>query len=384
MRIGIDVRCFAQGKNTGVEEYTRNALIAILEMDHDNEYVLFFNAWHKQKIDFSWIVQYKNVIIKQFAIPNKLLNLSLWLLHYPKLDKLCGGVDLFFMPNNNFCALSDDVIFLLNVHDLSFEHYKNSLSFKRRLWHFFVNPRFLVKRAQHIFAVSKATKIDLCETYGVVDTKVSSILNGMTSVVGKYNRNNIDLVSLKEKYSLPYRFILYFGTIEPRKNIINIIKAFDDLHSRDKSINHKLVIAGACGWKGEKIFKAVSNAKYSKDIIVIEDIPENEKEMLYTLSSIFIYPSFFEGFGFPPLEAIACSVPTITSNTTSLPEVVKDKAIMVNPMRSDEIVEALMTIIVDKNFQEQLIQNSKDYALEFNWKIFARKFKKVLSSYQEV
>jgi len=380
MRIGIDVRCFAQGKNTGVEEYAQRALGAIFEMDRDNEYILFFNAWRGQKVDFSWATQYENVTLKEFAIPNKLLNLSLWLLRYPKLDKLCGGVDTFFMPNNNFCALSDGVKLFLTVHDLSFEHYKDSFSFKRRIWHFFVNPRLLIGKAEHIFAVSEATKTDLCETYRIANEKVSVTLNGMTSVSGKYDRNSMDLIAVKEKYNLPYKFILYFGTIEPRKNIINIIKAFDELHERDSKIDYKLVIAGARGWKGEKIFRAVANAQNSEKIMVITDIPEAEKEIFYTLSSVFVYPSFFEGFGFPLLEAIVCGIPIITSHTTSLPEVVGGGAIMIDPMRPSEITQALMTVITDKKLQKNLIQNSKEYTTKFQWNMFAQSFVQVIDN----
>ena len=378
MRIGIDVRCFAQGKSTGIEEYARRALDAIFEVDRDNEYVLFFNAWHGREVDFSWATQHDNVKLRKFTIPNKLLNFSLWLFHYPKLDKLCGGLDVFFMPNSNFCALSNSVKLLLTIHDLSFEHYKHSFSFKRRIWHFFVNPRLLVRRAHHIFAVSEATKVDLIETYNISDKKVSVTPNGSTSVIGKYNRNNIDLISTKEKYGLPYKFILYFGTIEPRKNIVNIIKAFDELCERKKNIDYELVIAGARGWKGERIFQAVQDAKYSEKVMILTDIPEKEKEIFYTLASIFVYPSFFEGFGFPPLEAITCGTPTITSNTTSLPEVVKNKAIMINPIHPSEIVDALLAIVIDKKLQKKLVENSAEYTDEFKWCIFSKRFKYVI------
>ncbi|MEA3323286.1 MAG: glycosyltransferase family 1 protein, partial [Patescibacteria group bacterium] len=326
MRIGVDVRCFAQGKNTGIEEYTKKILDAIFKQDCDNEYILFFNAWHKQNVDFSWALSHKNVSIKKYAIPNKLLNFSLWFLQYPKLDKLCGGVDVFFMPNSNFCAVSSKTKLFLTIHDLSFEHYKHSFSWKRRVWHFFVNPRLLVSGAYHIFAVSEATKSDLYVTYGIKKEKITVTRNGTTSVEGKYDRNSIELVKVKEKYKLPYQFVLYFGTIEPRKNIINIIKAYDLLRKSDENIKHKLVIAGARGWKGEDIHHAVHTAQFQNDIIMLIDVPEDEKELIYALSSVFIYPSFFEGFGFPPLEAMMNNVPVISSHTTSLPEIVGSNA----------------------------------------------------------
>ncbi len=373
MKIGVDVRCFAQGKNTGIEEYTKKTLNAIFEVDKKNEYILFFNTWRKCDVDFSWTAKYKNVSIVKHTIPNKLLNASLWLLNYPKLDKLCGGVDIFFMPNSNFYALSYNVKLFLTVHDLSFEHYKNSFSQKRRVWHFFVNPRLLIKRAKHIFTVSEATKEDICMTYNIAQEKISVTPNGMTSVIGDCDRNSMEIISVKEKYKLPYKFILYFGTIEPRKNIVNIIKAYDKLRLNNK-IKHKLIIAGSEGWKSDKINKTVINSDYKDDIIIIQNVPEKEKELIYTLASVFVYPSFFEGFGFPPLESIMCKIPTIVSHTTSLPEVVGESAIMIDPMRIDEIQKALECIILDKKLQNLLIEKMQDHSIFFTWNKMAKIF----------
>ncbi|MEN8252167.1 MAG: glycosyltransferase family 1 protein [Patescibacteria group bacterium] len=375
MRIGIDVRCFAQGKNTGVEEYTKKALLAVFDRDKENEYILFFNAWRGQAVDFSWATKYENVTLKKYTIPNKLLNACLWLLDYPKLDKLCGGVDAFFMPNSNFYAISARVKIFLTVHDLSFDHYKETFSLKRRIWHFFVNPRVLAKRAYHIFTVSEATKEDVCETYRIKGGKISVAKNGLSSVQGTFDRNSIDIINVKEKYDLPYNFILYFGTIEPRKNIVNVIKAYEKVRlQNEENLNHKLVIAGSHGWSGCQVDDAVKNSKYKEDIKIIKNIPEEEKELIYALASVFVYPSFFEGFGFPPLEAITCRIPTIVSNKTSLPEVVGDNAIMVDPMRTDELVDALTAIIDNKKLQSILTKNSQAHIKKFTWDLFAKKF----------
>ena len=354
MKIGIDVRSLAQGKKTGVEEYTQNILTAIFELDDKNEYVLFFNKWNNKHIDFSWALKYDNVSLKQYKIPNKLLNFSLWFLRYPKLDKLCGGVDIFFMPNNNFCALSKNVKLFLTVHDLSFEHFKKTFSLKRRIWHYLVNPRALAGRADVIFAVSESTKIDLCQTYKIKCDKIIVAKNGLTFSKNKYTRNSLEVIDFKQKHNLPYNFILYFGTIEPRKNIVNIIEAYNNLRKNNKNISHSLVIAGARGWNSGDIYDAINNSKYFDEIIVLENVSEKQKMILYTLASVFIYPSFFEGFGFPPCEAIACGTPTIVSHSTSLPEIVQTNALMINPSHIEEIVCAMKNIIKDKDLQQSL------------------------------
>ncbi len=369
MKIGIDVRSLAQGKNTGVEGYTARILREIFARDTHNTYVLFFNAWRNVDVDFSWIDAYDNVILKKYAIPNKLLNFSLWFFRYPKIDVLCGGVDAFFMPNNNFVALSQHVQLFLTVHDVSFEHCKNTFSLKRRIWHYLVNPRALMHRATHLFAVSAFTKKDVCATYDIHPKKVSVTPNGLISITGNIDRNSIELVKIKEKYHLPYKCILYFGTIEPRKNISGIIHAFTALKKAGQLHDYTLVIAGAHGWKSAHIFRDIDDCPYKDDIIVITDVAEKDKEALYVLSSVFVYPSLFEGFGFPPLEALACGKKVITSYTTSLPEVVKNHAIMIDPLRADELYHALAMVVADYE-RGNNAQNNTDavaHTRRFTW-----------------
>ncbi len=367
MKIGIDARLFAQGKNTGVEEFAKCFLETLFQRSSEYEFILFFNSWRKVPVDFSWATKYENVKVKQYNIPNKLLNFSLWFLRYPKLDKLCGGVDIFYMPNINFYAVSRKTKLFVTMHDLSFEHYKEVFSLRRRIWHFVVNPRLLCKRADKIFAVSEFTKKDIKETYHIDSKKMKLTLSGKTSVQGKLGRNNVKLLEVKEKYKLPFNFILYFGTIEPRKNIVSLIKSFDLLKKHNPEKKHSLVIAGASGWKAKKIYKAIENSEFKDQIIILNDIPQDEKEALITLSSIFVYPSFFEGFGFPALEAIACDVPTIVSHASSLPEVVGRHSIMIDCFRSEEIYLALREIL-DNNRMRYLLMNNKTRHLQkFDW-----------------
>ena len=123
MRIGIDIRSLAAGRRTGVEEYTIGLLKELFRLSEEHEFVLFFNAWGSMEPDLSWTEGFKNVSVKRFRIPNKLLNVSLWYFRYPKLDRLIGGVDVFFMPNLNFAAFSRRVKVIVTAHDLSFEFF---------------------------------------------------------------------------------------------------------------------------------------------------------------------------------------------------------------------------------------------------------------------
>ncbi len=380
MRVGVDIRCLVEGKNTGVEEYTTNLLHRLFELDSKNSYVLFINSWRQPKAQLGQFKKYKNVSIGQFHIPNKLLNLSLWYFHWPHIDKMLGGVDTFWMPNINFVALSNEVKFVLTIHDLSFEIFSQTFSLKRRLWHHFINTRALCKRADKIIAVSDSSKNDIVSYYGIDQTKIERIYNAVSEDVGQLDRNDPHLMAVKEKYHLPFNFIFYLGTVEPRKNIPAIVAAFDQLKSlqNPQLEKFKLVIAGGKGWGVEKILFKMRNAKSTSDIIFTSCVTNEDKAAVYTLASLFVYPSFFEGFGIPVLEAMRCGVPVITSNVSSLPEVVGDGAIMINPDNPNELFLAMKELLLDRNLYEQVKNKGMRQSIRFNWVTSARELLVIL------
>ncbi|EKE10870.1 MAG: hypothetical protein ACD_15C00190G0005 [uncultured bacterium] len=387
MRIGIDVRCFADGRRTGVEEYALGFLDNIFQMDTRNEYVLFFNSFKKRKVDFSWTDKYPNVTIKKFNYPNKILNLFFWYLNWPKIDRMVGGADIFFMPNINFYSVSEKTKLILTVHDLSYERYAKTFSWKRRIWHFFVNPQKMCKKADAIISISHSTAQDIMDLFGIGKGKIRIIYNGISDKFKLLDRNNPDLIKAKERYNLPYKFILYLGTIEPRKNIVSVVRAYNKLQKNaikegnEEMQKIKLVIAGSEGWLGESIFDEIRKSKYAKNIIVAKFIKEEDKECVLNLASLFVYPSFFEGFGFPPLEAMACGTPTITSNNSSLPEVVGNGAIMIDPDKPDEIFCAMREVIKNNDFRNDLVSRGALQAKKFTWKKSAGEFLKMINKY---
>lgn len=388
MRIGIDARCLGEGRRTGVEEYTLNLLNTLFRSDRKNEYVLFFNSFRPEKTDFSWINQYPNVTLRRFNFPNKLLNFFFWYCNWPKMDKMIGGVDLFFMPNIIFGGVSKKTKLLVTIHDLSFERYPENFSLKRRLWHIFINPKKLCARADSIITVSESTKNDLVDLYKIAPQKIRVISSGVAEKFTVLNRNDEKLIKVKEKYKLPYKFILYLGTIEPRKNIIGILRSYQQLQrdgaadaNQKELLNYKLVIAGSKGWLSRKIFSEVEKSEFRDNIKVINFVEDADKEFVYNLASLFIYPSFFEGFGFPVLEAMRCGVPVITSNVSSLPEIVGSGAIMVDPDKPGEIAEAIKDLLTNKKIREDLVKKGFERAEFFSWQKTAKEF---LKSTQEL
>lgn len=382
MRIGIDVRCLAEGKRTGVEEYTLGLLKELFARDTENEYILFFNAWRKSVPDFTWIEAYPRVTLRVFHFPNKLLNLALWYFRYPKLDLLLGGVDIFFLPNLNFVAISRDCRLVVTAHDLSFELFPETFSWKQRLWHYLIDFRRLARTADRVIAVSRSTRADLMTEYGVADERIVVIPSGVDPRFAPMDRNSPELMRVKEKYHLPYRFILYLGTFEPRKNIRSIIEAYETLRQTGgPSVEkYELVIAGTPGWKCEDVREATQASPYRDHIHFPGFIADADKVALYNLASVFVYPSFYEGFGFPPLEAMACGVPVIVSHTSSLPEVVGQAGLMIDPYQPDELYRAMREILRDPGLLASHIREGKAQASGFSWGVTADRTQTLFAS----
>lgn len=381
MRIGIDIRALAAGRRTGVEEYTINLLKELFRSGGEHEYILFYNAWGKAEPDLSWADGFAHVRVRRFHIPNKLLNFSLWYFRYPKLDRLIGGVDVFFMPNLNFAAFSKQVKVFVTAHDLSFELFPEFFSRKQRLWHFAVNFRGLLRRSDRVIAVSHSTADDLATVYRIQREKIQVIYSGVDERFTPMNRNDLGLLAVQEKYHLPYKFFLYLGTIEPRKNLESLLRAFEAFRRTaiGEAAKYELVLAGRPGWNYEGLFEAIAKSSAREAIRMIGFVDDADKPALYNLASVFVYPSFYEGFGFPPLEALASGTPVIASHSAALPEVIGDAGVLIDPYRPDEILQALREITRDKSFQAKLHTRALSERQRFTWQASGQAFLELLS-----
>lgn len=381
MRIGIDLRCLQGGEKTGVGEYTIAVIKKILKDNNRDEFIFFLNSYKKgARENFGWIEKFSNAKIKKFNFPNKILNLSFWFLSWPKVDKMIGEVDVFFMPNISFIGLSRDCYKILTVHDLSFELFPENFCFKKRLWHFLINPHRLCQQSDKILTVSDSTKQDLISIYDVDQKKVRKIYPPFDDSKFSQEISEKRKREVKDKHNLPDNFVLYLGTIEPRKNIISLIKAFDRFKKKASFLKRgknkkdlKLVIAGGKGWLWEETFKQAKKSKFRDEIIFIGFVSEKDKPAVYKLAKIFIFVSFFEGFGFPPLEAMASGRPVIASNCSSMPEILGKAAILVNPYRPKEITEAMEQLLEDDEFYDFYSQKGMERAKEIS--NLERKFK---------
>jgi len=379
MTIGIDIRVLTRGTRTGVEEYVLNLLPALFSLDNSIKYKLFYNAYRKVPLNYSWL-NLPNVELCEFRIPNRLLFATAGYLNQPKIDKLLNGVDVYFNPHFFVAPVSKKCRQVMTFHDLSFEHHPQLFGWRKMLWQkFLMNTRQEAQQADKIIAVSESTKQDLVNLYGIEPKKIKVIYSGISNVILNEAKNPMDNKKIKEKYKLPEKFILYFGTIEPRKNLIGLIKAFELLKKKLVIGHWSLVIAGERGWLYEDVFRTAKESKYHRDIIFTGFVEEEDKPYLYHLAELFVYPSFFEGFGFPPLEAMACGVPTIVSNNSSFPEVVGDAAIMIDPYKIDELAWAMEMALLDKDLRQRLKRKGIAQAQKFSWQKCAKETLEVLT-----
>jgi glycosyltransferase involved in cell wall biosynthesis len=361
MKIGIDVRCLMQNNYSGVSWYTYNLLLSIFKLDKSNEYILFYN--NSKPIDMPRF-DGDNIKYAGFNYSNKIFSLGLQTLSKPEIDKMIGGVDVFFMPNINFAAFSSKCKRVITVHDLSYLKYPQFWTFKSKIWHKILLNKKIIQNADKIIAVSKNTKMDLINILGINEDKIQTVYEGVDSKF-KPISNKTEIERVKKRYKLPHKFILYIGTLEPRKNIESIIDAYNKLN-----INQDLIIAGSIGWKADQIKKL---AQKNSKIKLIGYIGEEDKRGLYSLADLLVYPSYYEGFGLPLLESMACGTPIIAGSNSSQVEVVEKSGLLIDPYNVNELAQAMKFILEKDTLKNELIISGLERVKNFSWERSAEK-----------
>jgi len=380
MNILIDIRPLMDKRYSGVAEYTYELLKALLKIDQQNQYWLLYNSFHDVSSRLP-LFDYPNVSIIRTKYPNKFFNyVLLKFLHRPYFDKIVGQpIDIFFMPHLNFARWSASVPSILTVHDLSFVYFPRFFNWRKNIWHALLSVKKLLKRSSVVVALSENTQNDVKKYANLDDAHTATIYSGISDVFTIISKDDSQLKVVRQKYQLPPSFILFLGTVEPRKNIEGLIKAFEIVKTKQPS-DLKLVIAGGRGWKARPVFQIAATSSCSTDIIFLDYVEASEKVALYNLATIFVYPSFYEGFGFPPLEAMACGTPTIVSATSSLPEVVGDGAVMIDPYNPMSIASAISEVLNDESLRSHLIEQGKQQAAKFTWEKTAEQYLELFSS----
>lgn len=382
MDILIDARLLIRRNISGIGEYTRHLLQSLFALDRYNSYTIFYNNFRKQTFELKVLNSRLSII--NWCIPNKILNLTFRFLHWPKIDKWIK-TDLIFSPHFDILAV-EKIPRILTFHDLSFLHHPDFFSYKQRLWHWLQNYKYQIQKADKIITNSNFTKSDLINTLNVPEEKIRVIYPGLSREFRPIPQSEIPSVirrlGERTKFLIPDFFILYLGTLEPRKNLIALVKAFNILKTFSIFKNLKLILAGQRGWLYGNIFKEASFSAFREDIIFLGPVSYFDKIKLYNLAQVFIYHSFFEGFGFPPLEAQACGCPVIASDRTSLSEILGKSALLVNPWKIGELAEGIKKLIIDQSLRNYFIKSGLENAKRFSWPVTAQKILNLFNQYE--
>ncbi len=360
MLIGIDAsRAFIK-QRTGIEEYSYQVIKHLVGTGHcpvptGTAVVLYTRK--NQKIDFDLPENWKIKIIN-FPYLWTQIGLSLELLFHP--------VDVLFVPAHTVPFIHSDNT-IVTIHGLEYEIMPEAYSFWERIYmHFSIKNS--CRWAKKIISVSENTKRDLMRLYKVPEEKIKVVYEGYE-----------DNFSAQGGSALGGKYLLFIGRLEKRKNILGIIKAFDILKEKYK-IPHKLVLAGNFGYGEKEIKNKIEKSNYKKDIILLGFIGEEEKWQLLKNADVFLFPSFYEGFGLPILEAQSAGVPVIAGNNSSMPEIigmaethsVETRLIaslrqLADPNNFQEIAEKTYKIISDKNLKEEIIKKGFENVKRFSW-----------------
>lgn len=280
-------------------------------------------------------------------------------LNYPNL---IHGTDHVVYPCRN--ALK-----VMTIHDLTFIKYSHFVNSRVKTYNQRVKQ--CLKWTDLILTMAESTKQDIIRYLGIKEEKIYVV-----PLASRYTK--VPQISNSVEHLKPY--ILFVSTIEPRKNIINLIVAFNKLKQIYK-IEHKLVLIGQKGWRYESIFAAIENSPYKKEIHHLDYLSDDEVASFYSSADVFVYPSIYEGFGLPVLEAMTLGTPVITSNTSSLPEVAGDAAILIDPENPIQIAEAILQVISSPQLRQSMITKGKERVKLFSWE---RTAKETLKAYQTI
>ena len=250
---------------------------------------------------------------------------------------------------------------VLTVHDLAYEYFPDYYS-KTAILYWKFALRKACHKASQVLAVSESTKRDLVRFMQVPEDKVKVVYPCVS--LAHTESSPETLAHMRNRYSLPENYVLYVGALHPRKNLGNLVKAFSIARANTR-LPHKLVLAGS-GWAIEPILEEIARCGVQDEVILTGEIPESDLPLIYKGADLLVFPSHYEGFGYPPLEAMACGTPVIVSNTSSLPEVVGNTGRLVDPADPEDIAEKIIQVLQCPSLAEEMRSSALERSRQFS------------------
>jgi glycosyltransferase involved in cell wall biosynthesis len=353
MIIGYDASKLDYAHKTGTEHYATILLQHLLKIDTRNQYRLYT----RQPLDLS---TFAAANIEQQVIASR----RLWTQWGLATHVMRQPPDVLFIPAHTMPILHRPSLkCVVTIHDLGYEYLPQYHQFPHKLY---LNrtTEFAAKFATHLIAVSNFTKQDLIQKLHVPEDKVTVVYEGVDLIKNRRPTSQ-KIKEVQQKYGLSEDYILFVGTIQPRKNLVALIEAFARILPQHKGV--QLVLAGGNGWLSEPIFQAPQRLGIEDKVIFTGYVDESDKPALYAGAKLTALVSLFEGFGLPMLESMACGTPVISASTSSLPEVVGDAGILVDPTSVEDIAQGLYQGLSDTKLVQKLIDQGYEQVKKFSW-----------------
>lgn len=353
MIIGVDGNEANVEKKVGVSVYTMQLLKYFSQIANENLQFCIFLKYEKNKN-----LPQETKFFYYKVIKGKFLWSQIFLPFYLFFNK---NIDLFFAPAH-YAPRFLNIPLILTIHDLSYfyfphEFLKSDL-YKLKNW-----TAYSINKAKAIIAVSKRTKKDISRFYSNKEEITKVIYNGFEKNIPDINSTTPNL----EKFGISKKnYILYVGTLQPRKNIVRLIRAFKLI--TQKNINLKLVIAGKKGWLFDSIYKEIKILNIENKVVFTDYVSDADLVALYKNAVCFVMPSLYEGFGIPILEAMSYDLPVVSSNSSSLPEIGADSCLYFDPLDENDMAQKIQTVLSDTNLQKNLRLLGKERVKFFSWK----------------
>ncbi len=361
MNIGIDGSRISTNEMTGVDGYTFNLVKAISSVDKVNKYIIYFS-----KVPKYFEIGHKNVSTRVIPLTRFWTQIRL------ALECLIRPPDILFVPAHTMPVIRrPNLKTIVTIHDLGAEFLAEYHQFPQK---YYLNwaTEYVALHASHIIAVSESTKKDLVKQFKVDPKRITVVYEAVDT--NKFSpRGTKEIEQTKKELGITKKYLLFVGTIQPRKNLLRLIEAFSKLEN--KSL--ELVLAGKPGWLFEEIYEAPKKFKVEGRVKFVGYVKDDQLPALYSGAEMFVFPSLYEGFGLPILEAMACGTAVLTSKTSSMPEVSGGNAVLVNPNKINEISSGIESLLKDKLLYRKLSDSGKKWASKFTWEETARETIKV-------
>jgi glycosyltransferase involved in cell wall biosynthesis len=369
LRIAIDAHSVGTGLG-GNESYATNLIEALAEIDQTNRYTLYVT---KREAVERFGNRWPNFSVRSTLPHTPLIRIPLTL----SAELRRNPVDVlhvqFTAPPFSPCPV------VVSIHDLSFEHLPQTFKWRSRK-QLRITVRRTARQASQVMALSEYARNDIVKTYQVSPDKISVIPLAAGNQFRPV-RDEEELQRVRQTYGIEGEYMLSVGAIQPRKNLGRLVAAYSHLRgAKPEGKLPKLVLAGKCAWLYDETLRAIEELELSDSIILTGYVPESDLPALYSGALCFVYPSYFEGFGLPPLEAMQCGVPVIVGDRTSLPEVVGDAAVLVDPFDVNALAAAIEKVVSDSNLRAKLSVQGLARAKLFEWRETARQ---TLAVYQK-